>query len=54
MKDTDVLQPGSIFLAAMDGGHAANAGSSLRRPPWMAGMPKMQERFSAPTERASA
>jgi len=29
MKDTDVLQPGSIFLAAMDGGHAANAGSNF-------------------------
>jgi len=27
MKDTDVLQPGSIFLAAMDGRHAENAGA---------------------------
>ena len=54
MKDTDVLQPGSIFLAAMDGGHAENAGSNLRRPPWMADMPQMQERFSAATARASA
>src|SRR5688572_30371205 len=29
----------------MDGGSAANAGAFLRRPPWTAEVPQMQEHF---------
>jgi hypothetical protein len=31
----------------MDGGRAENAGAIFGQPPWMAGVPKMQEQFSA-------
>jgi hypothetical protein len=40
------LRPG-FFLPAMDGRHAENAGAFFGCAPWMAGMPKMQEHFSA-------
>ncbi|HZX91188.1 MAG TPA: hypothetical protein VFE67_11125 [Rudaea sp.] len=34
------------FLAAMDGGHAENAGAFSGAPPWMAEIPETQGAFS--------